>query len=40
MVAISTGCVLLDVPSVAEEMVECLHSIHEINAWFALRIKK
>ena len=40
MVAIVTECVLLEVPGVAEEMIECLHSIREINAWFALRIKK
>jgi len=40
VVAIVTGCVLLEVPRVAEEMDECLHSIHEINAWFAVRIKK
>jgi len=40
VVAIVTGCVLLEVPCVAEEMVECLHSIHEMNASFSVRIKK
>lgn len=40
MITVVTGCVLLEGLCVAEEMVECLHSIHEINAWFAVRIKK